>query len=215
LEGPESIGEFLSRHIPKQFLLNVEALFLGALERAAKFGAGSAPGHRANVVGTLRHFALNEALELALKEAEAPHAELRGNRIMFGSVGDATVARVHLNTGPWNNSKRSKAKLALCEKNLQMMRNSQPDLLEDGAVSLLEVTCFFVTQHSGRVEDPGMIHLVVPDVTMDLQNPLFAEPLVVFLRRYEQMTKVVDIAVPRLKTGVRRAADEGEDVSRD
>ena len=210
MRGSEKIGEMLSTHIPKEFLLSVDARFHAALERATAQGQQAAPGHRSTVTGFHRHFELNEALDAAFTEFDVRHRPLRGNSIVAGDFGPVALARFHKNKGPWNNSRRSAGKLGLCRKNVGAEQVVQPDFLREDDAPLSELTCFLVTEHDGRLDEPGEIYLVVPDTDMDLRNLLFRESLSLFMQRYEKIEALPDNAVPTLKPGVKRQIDDGQ-----
>lgn len=199
--GVEKLGDILSANIPKEFFLHVWQSFPGALERASESAKLAHRGHRPSVAGLMRHFNLNEALAASFEEVGIPHEAIRGNRIMFGSVGIATVARVHLNKGPWDNSKRSVGKRKLCAKNLAASQLIQPDFLQSGDAVVSEITMLLVTVGGGE-EGPATIYVVVTNEDMDLKNPIFRESIDIFLQRYEHVVDVVDTAVPVLKPGV-------------
>jgi hypothetical protein len=204
VSGTEKIGEILSSNIPKELLLHIWESFPCALERAASAARFAHSGHRSSVAGLMRHFNLNEALEASFEAVGIPHEAIRGNRIMFGSVGIATVARVHLNKGPWDNSKRSVGKRKLCARNASAGRLLQPDFLQEkDDPPLAEITMLLVTVGDGGVDGAAMIYVVVTNDEMDLKNPLFREPIDVFLQRYEQAIDVPDTAMPILKPGVK------------
>lgn len=183
-------------------MLHVWESFLSALERAAASGRIAHSGHRTSVAGLMRHFNLNEALAASFEAVGISHEAVRGNRIMFGSVGIATVARVHLNKGPWDNSKRSVGKRKLCARNASASRLLQPDFLREEVPEILEITMLLVTVGDGGNESPVTIYVVVTNDEMDLKNPLFREPIDVFMQRYEQAVDVPDTAMPVLKPGV-------------
>ncbi|OGT54762.1 MAG: hypothetical protein A3E01_18790 [Gammaproteobacteria bacterium RIFCSPHIGHO2_12_FULL_63_22] len=204
MSGTEKIGEMLSSHIPKDFLLSVDARFHAALDQATAQGQSFAPGHRSNVTGVCRHFKLNEALDDAFTEFDITHRPLRGNAIVAGDFGPVAIARFHKNKGPWNNSRRSAGKLGLCRKNNVAEYLVQPDFLREENAALTELTCFLVTEHDGRPDESGEIYLVVPDTDMDLKNLLFQESLTQFMQRYQKVQALADRAVPTLKPGVKR-----------
>lgn len=205
VSGREKIGDLLSSEIPKDFLLDLEAKYASALEQAWILGSSRAEGHRISFIGINRHYLLNEAHAAAFKEAGYDHVDVRGNRIIFGSVGIATVARVHLSRGPWDNSKRSAGKRKLCERNVVAAQLVQPDFLVPDPAPVTEMTVFFVTEGDGSPSEPAIIHIVVPNSEMDFRNPLFVEPLGLFLQRYEKVDEPADRAFARLKPGVQKA----------
>ncbi|MGE8504091.1 MAG: hypothetical protein ACN6P1_17855 [Pseudomonas sp.] len=202
MTGSEKIGEILSSNLPKEFLLHVWESFPGALERATASARAAHEGHRSSVAGLMRHFNLNEALAASFEAVGIPHEAVRANRIMFGAVGIATVARVHLNKkGPWDNSTRSVGKRKLCVRNAPASRLLQPDFLQEQDPTITEITVLLVTV-GGSDDGQATIYVVVTDDEMDLKSPLFREPIDVFLQRYERAVDVPDTAVPTLKPGV-------------
>lgn len=202
MSGTEKIAEILTSSVPKEFFLHVAESFPAALERALKLGQVSHAGHRSSVSGLMRHFNLNEALGSSFEAAGIPHEAIRGNRIVFGSVGIATVARVHMNNGPWDNSKRSVGKRKLCAHNQAATKLLQPDFLQEQEVEVAQITMLLVTVGDGDGLEQASIYVVVTNDEMDLKNPLFREPIELFLQRYEKAEQVDDIAVPVLKPGV-------------
>lgn len=208
--GVEKLGDILSANIPKEFFLHVWQSFPGALERASESAKLAHRGHRPSVAGLMRHFNLNEALAASFEEVGIPHEAIRGNRIMFGAVGIATVARVHLNKGPWDNSKRSVGKRKLCAKNLAASQLIQPDFLQSGDAVVSEITMLLVTVGGGE-EGPATIYVVVTNEDMDLKNPIFRESIDMFLQRYEHVVDVVDTAVPVLKPGVQISPEKSDE----
>lgn len=204
MEGKEKIGKILSESIPRELLLSFEHFYPAALEKAILIGKGSDSGHRASVVGHNRHFALNEALMHALDECGIKRNPLRGNAILVGSVGIASVARVHMNHGKWDNSRRSKAKLKLCEPNRDVAALVQLDWLDPPTSDVQAITVFLVTEGDGTESSPAGVYLAVPDDNMDLRNPVFVEHLSIFMARYQQSQDVADRASPVLKAGVKR-----------
>lgn len=210
VSGQEEIGKILSTSIPRELMLNFERLYPSALERALQIGRTSDPGHRASVAGHNRHFALNEALMHAFDECGVERNKLRGNAILIGKVGISAIARVHMNQGKWDNSRRSKAKVNLCRPNRAVASLMQVDWLTPKDQSVDAITAFLVTQGDGTDESPAEAFIVVPDESMDLRNPIFVESLNVFLQRYQIVEEVEDSAQPKLKAGVKRQPDANE-----
>ncbi|MFD0950392.1 hypothetical protein ACFQ0F_08340 [Paraperlucidibaca wandonensis] len=203
MKSKEAIGKILTDSIPREFILNFERHYPAALEKAQQIGDTVAEGHRNSVVGHHRHFALNEAVVHAFDDTGITHNPLRGNGIVFGRVNVATLGRVHMNYGKWDNSRRSKSKIKLCLPNKKIAAIVQYDFWSPVDTPIAEITAFLVTQGSGTAMSPATAYIVVPDDTMDLRNPIFLEPLSVFIQRYQQLESVVDSAVPRLKAGVK------------
>lgn len=211
MSGHEKIAEILLGSIPRELLLSFERHYPSALERALQIGQTVDKGHRASVVGHNRHFFLNEALMASLEECGISHAPLRGNSILVGKVGLTAVARVHMNGGKWDNSRRSKAKVKLCTPNRKVTSMVQRDWLQEQNSEAIEaVTAFLVTQGDGTDLSPCQVYIAVPDENMDLRNPIFAEQLSTFVMRYQQVQNVRDTAQPKLKPNIKKQFKPGE-----
>lgn len=211
VSGHETVGDILSSAIPREFLLNLERFVPEALERALKTGLMAAPGHRKSLTGHSRHFFLNEALMSSFEETGIDHPPLKGNAVMVGNVSLVAIARVHMNQGKWDNSRRSKAKRKLCEPNQLVASLVQlPLLLTEEQPPIEAVTVFIVTEGDGSADGHVPIYIVVPDHNMDLRHPVFVEPLSIFMQRYQQVQDVVDNAQPTLKAGVKREEEKPE-----
>lgn len=212
MSSKEKIGKILADSIPRDLLLTFESLVPKALERARSIGGGFNPGHRRSVVGHNRHFALQEAFDAACNEACVAHNPLRGNRAIVGKSGIATILRLHLVEGKWDNSKRSKAKRKHCEPNRKVAEMIQRDIFDTASdeVELDSITAFLLTQGGGSEHSPVQTYVVVTSDEMDLRSPVFVEPVAVFLRRYQQVQGLTDNAQPTLKKGIKRQEDKGE-----
>lgn len=205
MSSQENIVKILLESIPRELLLHFDRLYPSALERALQIGQTVNKGHRASVVGHNRHFFLNETLMLSLDECEIAHAPLRGNSILVGKVGLTAVARVHMNGGKWDNSRRSKAKVKLCAPNRIIASMVQMDWLQNQNSEAIEaITAFLVTQGDGTDLSPCQVYIVVPDEKMDLRNPIFAEQLNTFVQRYQQVEDIMDNAQPKLKPNIKK-----------
>lgn len=200
--GYEKIGDFVSSTVPRDLWLSWEQMASGAVERASEISRSFMAGHQASVRGHLRHFALNEVHVKSLDECGIPHPPVRGNGIMVGTVDGTKIARVHMGTGKWNNSGRSKKKLELVQRNALAKRLLQGDFFQS-ETEITELAIFVVTEgDAANGEVP--ISVVVTDDTLDFRNTLFREPLSLFLQRYQQPQDVVDRVEPKLKAGVKR-----------
>jgi hypothetical protein len=210
--GHEIIGNKLSSDIPRGFWLTLERLVPQALAEAKALGMRFQGGHRPTASGFARHLLLNEAMAEALDEAGVSHNPLRGNAIVFGTVGVVTLARVHMGQMQWDNARRSKTKVKLCEPNAHVKKLVYPDLFE-GEISVtepIEMTAFVVTE-GGGLGDHSAIHIVVTDETMDLRNPVFREELHQFVQRYQKRQDVEDRVKPKLKGNVKKLHDKTDD----
>lgn len=210
MSGQEKIAEILLESVPRELLLSFERLCPAVLERALRIGEMFDTGHRNSVTGHSRHFGLNEALSLAFDDCGIPHNPLRGNGIVVGRVDLCAIARVHMNSFKWDNSRRSKSKVKLCAPNRTVASMVQPDWIQNQNPMPIEtITLFLVTQGDGSAINPCQIFLVVPDETMDLRNPIFSESLDVFVRRY-QPAQDVTRTEPKLKPGVKKQPKSDE-----
>ena len=210
--GHEIIGNKLSSDIPRGFWLTLERLVPQALADANALGLRFKSGHRPTGTGFARHLLLNEAMSDALDEAGIPHKPLRGNAIVFGTVGVVTLARIHMGQVKWDNARRSKTKVKLCEPNAHAKKLVNPDLFE-GEISVtepVEMTAFVLTE-GGSAGDHCAIHIVVTDETMDLRNPVFREDLHQFVQRYQKRQDVEDRVKPKLKVNIKKLHDKTND----
>lgn len=211
VSGHEIIGSKLSSDIPRGFWLTLERLVPQALADAQALGLRFQGGHRSTASGFARHLLLNEAMSHALDEAGIPHKPLRGNAIVFGTVGVVTLARVHMGQVKWDNARRSKTKVKLCEPNAHAKKLVNPDLFESeiSVTEPVEMTAFVVTE--GGAGDHYAIHIVVTDETMDLRNPVFREELHQFVQRYQKRQDVEDRVKPKLKNNVKKLLDKTDE----
>lgn len=205
VSGKEIIGNKLASSIPREFLLGLERLVPQALEEAHSLGMRFQGGHRPTASGFARHLLLNEAMAHALDDAGIAHTPLKGNAIVFGTVGVVTLARVHMGQMQWDNARRSKTKVKLCEPNARAKRLVYPDLFEDeiSVAEPVEMTAFILTE-GGGAGNHYAIHIVVTDETMDLRNPVFREELHQFFQRYQQRQDIEDRVKPKLKDSVKK-----------
>lgn len=211
MSGQEEIAKILLGSIPRELLLSFDRLYPSAIERALQIGQSADVGHRSTVVGCNRHLFLNEALMHALDECQISHSPLRGNSILVGKIGLSSIARIHVSGGKWDNSKRSKAKVKLCAPNRKVASIVQMDWLQQQAPEeITAITAFLVTQGDGTDLNPYQVFIVVPDETMDLRNPVFAEQLSIFVRRYQQVQDILDNAQPKLKSNIKKQPKSGE-----
>lgn len=210
--GHEIIGKKLSSDIPRGFWLALERLVPHALATAKAQGMLFQEGHRPTATGFARHLLLNEVMGQALAESGIEHKPMRGNGIVFGTVGVVTLARVHMGQVKWDNARRSKLKVKLCEPNARVKKLVHPDLFEDEIpiTEPVEMTAFVVTEAWGP-GDHYAIHVVVTDDNMDLRNTLFREEIHQFLQRYQQPQEVQDNVKPTLKKYVKKLLDKTGD----
>lgn len=212
----EKIAELLTAAISKDFFLDFEHYAQEGLISAKKVGAMHAEGHRSSGVGYNLHLFVNDALDRAFANALIPHPPLRGNAIVWGTKGVVTLMRIHKSQAKWDNTGRSKGKKKLCLRNQEVTRWFQPDLLrqESPAIDEPAFTASLITQGSADSERLE-IHVVVTNDQMDLRNPLFNEPLSIFIQRYERVQSIVDKAHAKLRKGAKKADNsngpEGQD----
>ena len=210
--GHEIIGNKLSSDIPRGFWLALERLVPQALATAKAQGMLFQEGHRPTATGFARHLLLNEVMHQALDESGIDHKAHRGNGIVFGTAGVVTLARVHMGQVKWDNARRSKMKVKLCEPNAHAKKLVHPDLFADeiSITESVEMTAFVLTEAWGP-GDHYAIHIVVTDETMDLRHPVFREEIHQFLQRYQQAQDVQDNVKPTLKKNVKKLLDKTDD----
>lgn len=212
----ELIGKKLSSGIPRNLLLALERLIPAATANAWSAGQTFREGHRATAFGNIRHLRLNEAFEDAFEECDIPRQPLRGNAVLYGTLGAIKIARVHQGNVKWDNGRRSKRKLELCAANGHLKRFVAPDLFkrEVDIDQPFEMAVFVVTE-STPLSPLVRIFIVVTDDKMNLRHPLFREELNHFLQRYQEAQIVKDIALPTLKPGVKKILGDTDDGSED
>lgn len=208
MKSKEYLGQKLTTLIPRDFLLTFQQLFPGAFENARQLGEGYNENHRKHVTGLMRHFMTNEATGLAFDESGIPHLPLRGNRALFGTIQDVHIFRIHMSNGKWDNSKRSKTKRQLCEHNHKVAAQIQMNLFEPVSTNITPLSVCLVTQGEGTTKNPAQAFVVVPDHNLDLRNPVFVEPMELFLQRYQKEEPISDEARPKLKAGIKSKTDE-------
>ncbi|BCS45639.1 MULTISPECIES: hypothetical protein [Pseudomonas syringae group genomosp. 2] len=197
-----SIPALLIQNVPRNLIMGVEdAVDVGAL-RAYLATKDMDEKHRKNALGQMRAFHMNESFEEALRAADAVHTPLRGNGVVVGQAGIFKFGRVNMSSTLWNNIRRGAIRRQLAEANLAMTQLIQPSLFAPEPINT--GTFFFVACFSGSLtnqpEAPLEIHIAVPDAEM--KGWLFREPVKKFLSRYYQAPQQVDLAVPKLKTGL-------------
>ncbi|WP_408600507.1 hypothetical protein [Pseudomonas sp. PLMAX] len=197
-----SIPELLIQNVPRNLIMGAEdALEVGAL-RAYLATKDMDKNHRKNALGQMRAFHMNESFEEALRAADAVHIPLKGNGVVVGQAGIFKFGRVNMSSTLWNNIRRGAIRRQLAEANQAMTQLVQPSLFAPEPITT--GTFFFVACFSGSLtshpEVPVEIHIAVPDAEM--KGWLFRESLSKFLTRYDEAPQQVDLAKPKLKTGL-------------
>ncbi|WP_028697357.1 hypothetical protein [Pseudomonas monteilii] len=195
-----TIPDLIMANIPRDLLMGIEdALEAGAM-RAFSKTKDLAKGHRKSGLGQMRHFQMNETFNEALLAANAEMVPLRGNGVVVGKSGVLQLSRLNISESAWNNSNRSVTRRKLAEANKGMKHLLLPSLFDP--VEVNAGTLFIVACFSGSLqihpEKPTQIYIAVPDEKME--GWLFREKLGLFLSRYDEAPKQVDLAQPKLKT---------------
>ena len=199
----DNVANLLMQHIPRDLLMGVEeALFAGAL-RGFKAAEGMHDGHKATVLGQMRHFHMNEAFAEALAVAGGNPTPIKGNAIVVGRVGVFALSRFNISGNIWNNGRRSRTRREMSEANRAVEPLVQPELFEP-VQPITAATAFFVAGFSGNKlvspDSPIGLDIAVPDSRM--QSWLFRESLQKFIGRYDIAPIQVDTAFPKLKAGI-------------
>lgn len=209
----ETIPGLLIRNLPRDLVMGIEdALGVGA-QRAHAAARGMDEGHLPHVVGQLRHFHMNETFHRALEANGASPSPIRGGGVVTGRAGIFRIARLNVSERAWNNARRSFTRRQMSIANLSLEPLVQPMLFgahappSDGVVFF--VSCFPRTIGAGS-ESPSSLQIAVP--YSDMGGWMFRETLGVFLSRYERVVAQADLAVPKLKAGLRRLQGNGEDL---
>lgn len=199
----DNVANLLMQNIPRDLLMGVEESLLAGALRGFEAARGMHDGHKATVLGQMRHFHMNEAFAQALDVAGGNPTPIRGNAIVVGRVGVFALSRFNISGGIWNNGRRSRTRREMSEANRAVEPLVQPELFEP-MQPITAATAFFVASFSGNKlvspESPLGIEIAVPDSVM--QSWLFREPLQRFIARYDIAPIQVDAAFPKLKAGI-------------
>ncbi len=207
---PSTIEALLVQNLPKDLLMGIqEGLPIGA-QRAHQIAVEMKEGHRASVMGHLRHFQMNEVFHEALEAAGAAPNAIRGNGVVIGRSGIFSIGRFNVSGGIWNNAKRSRTRREMSEANRVIELLRFPDLF-DPPQPVEHAVVFFVACFSGSLkiqpEAPLQMDIAVPDSAM--KGWIFREPLPTFLLRYEvPVPAQEDGAVPKLKKKIEEWPNE-------
>lgn len=203
-----TIPNLLIRNIPRDLVMGVEDALNAGAKRAFERAHDAHQGHRASVLGQLRHFHMNEDYQQSLAVAGASPTPIRGNAVVVGRAGIVALGRFNISAGIWNTARRSSTRQQMALANLSIEPLVQPTLFDAG-LPVTEVTAFFVASFSRTYpENPISIDIAVPDSSMT--GWLFREPLSQFLARYDAATQQADIAIPKLKPQVGKKTDQNE-----
>ncbi len=177
-----------------------ESLYAGA-ERAYVRAKHDATGHRASILGNMRHWCMNEEFYKSLLANGCSPSPLKGNNLVTGKSGIFNIGRINDNNVSWNNLTRAKTRQRLAEHNSFIESLVQPSLFENPK-NIPTATVFFLARFSGNFaeqpESPLSIELVVP--SPDMRAWLFREEIGLFLKRYEQVVTQSDNAFTKLKS---------------
>ncbi|NII56109.1 alpha/beta hydrolase [Luteibacter sp. SG786] len=197
----ETIATLIADTLPRELILTIDELLEAGAARAYQKAIDASDGHLPHVVGTMRHFCMNEGFYAALEGNGGAPTQVRGNRLVVGRVGMIQLARFNTHQGPWNNARRSKQRLVLAQANKAIEPLVIQDLLDPQPyVEPATITVFFAAVFSPHVRDgerPISIEIAVPD--KEMRGWLFREPVELFVRRYTKKTVQEDKARPTLK----------------
>lgn len=211
-----TVAEYLRAYLPRSLVLTIgQSLSAGAV-RAHAASKHMRDGHRANVLGSMRHFHMNETFSDALEEANVKATPLQGNKVIVGEIGPVRFGRFNLPKGIWNNARRSKSRRAMAEANAAVKSNMLGDLF-GAPPEVHTMSAFFVAVFSGSKhvspEAPISIDIAVP--APDMKSWLFSEPLSQFIDGYmiiDDNKEQVDGAFPALRA-VKIPKNNGDDDS--
>lgn len=210
--APESIETLLTRDLPRELVLAVQASFDAGAQLAHDVSKNARIGHKAHVVGMMRHFHIGEAFYDALEATSGQPTPLRGNALVVGKAGMFNVARMSIKEGPWYNARRSVQRRALAEVNRVMSHLVQPDLFGSSQEAPTRATVFFVAIFAKSLADsperPIDIQIAVPGPEM--RSWLYIKSVAEFLQCYSKPVEQVDKAQPALKANrTRKQSNEG------
>lgn len=196
----QDIPSTLISNLPKDLVMGInDSLYAGA-ERAFLRAKHDASGHRASILGNMRHWCMNEEFHKALLASGCNPTPLKGNNLVTGKSGIFNVGRINDNNVSWNNLTRAKTRQRLAEHNRFIESLIQPSLF-DNPEAITTATVFFLARFSGsfseQPEAPISIEVVIP--SHDMKSWLFRESIGLFLGRYDQGIKQADNAFTTLK----------------
>lgn len=212
MSAPESIESLLTRDLPRELVLAVQASFDAGAQLAHDVSKNARSGHKAHVVGMMRHFQIGEAFYDALEATGGQPTPLRGNALVIGKAGMFNVARMSIKDGPWYNARRSVQRRALAELNRTISQLVQPDLFGERQEVPTKASVFFVAIFAKNLaespERPVDIQIAVPDPEM--RTWLYTKSVTEFLQCYSKPAEQVDKAKPALKANrTRKQSNEG------
>lgn len=206
----QDIPATLVTHLPKDLIMGInDSLYAGA-ERAYLRAKHDASGHRASILGNMRHWCMNEEFFKTLLVNECSPTPLKGNHLVTGKSGIFNLGRINDNNVSWSNLTRAKTRQQLAEHNRYIESLVQPGLF-DSPEHIPVATVFFLARFSGsfaeQPESPVSVEVVVP--SPDMRSWLFRESIGLFLCRYEQPLPQKDTAFTTLKSKtIRKAGTE-------
>lgn len=197
----KDIPNTLVSNLAKDLVMGInDALYAGA-ERAFLRAKHDATGHRASILGNMRHWCMNEEFFKTLLANGCSPSPLKGNNLVTGKSGIFNIGRINDNNVSWNNLTRAKTRQQLAEHNRFIESLIQPGLF-DNPQNIPTATVFFLARFSGsfveQPESPISVELVVP--SHDMRSWLFRESIGLFLGRYEQEVLQTDKAFTKLKS---------------
>ncbi|XWJ89325.1 hypothetical protein ACRARH_20785 [Phytobacter ursingii] len=197
----QDIPGTLIDNLSKDLVMGInDSLYAGA-ERAFLRAKHDASGHRASILGNMRHWCMNEEFYKTLLANECSPTPLKGNNLVTGKCGIFNIGRINDNNVSWNNLTRAKTRQQLAEHNRFIESLIQPGLFGNPE-HIPTATVFFLARFSGsfaeQPESPISVELVVP--SHDMKSWLFRENIVIFLNRYEQSILQADKAFTKLKS---------------
>nr|ELY6389127.1 hypothetical protein [Cronobacter sakazakii] len=161
----QDIPGTLISNLTKDLVMGInESLYAGA-ERAYVRAKHDATGHRASILGNMRHWCMNEEFYKSLLANGCSPSPLKGNNLVTGKSGIFNIGRINDNNVSWNNLTRAKTRQRLAEHNSFIESLVQPSLFENPK-NIPTATVFFLARFSGNFaeqpESPLSIELVVP-----------------------------------------------------
>jgi hypothetical protein len=207
MDAPEAIEAILLKALSRDLVMGIEDALKSAAERGALVGGALQTGHRANAVGQMRHFHMQEAFAGALEAGGAKPTAVRGNNLIFGQAGMLTIGRLNVASHSWNNARRSKSRKRAVLINKAIEHLVHPDLFMSADEPIRSGLAFFVAVFDRPLDDTGAqalrIEIAVPDTELRLW--LYRKPITKFLALYEPAAVTqIDGAIPKLKEGVRK-----------
>lgn len=211
------VAEYLRAYLPRALVQAVGQGLAAGATRGYAAAKHMQEGHRANVLGTMRHFHMNEAFSDTLELMQVKATPLQGNKVVVGESGPVRLGRFNLSQGIWNNARRSKSRRVMAMANAAVEANVYGDLFgEPPEVKTMSVFFVAVFNGSRHVSPEAAISIEIAVPAQDMKSWLFREDLAHFVDGYtviDDNKEQLDLAVPRLRIAITDKKNNDDDTA--